>query len=258
MIVSFFIAGAQKSGTTALDHYLRGHPNIQMAREKEVHFFDDESVDWSKPNYTKLHDAFDAPAEGQSLRGEATPIYTYWPQALERIRRYNERAKIIVGLRHPSLRAYSHWRMETKRGNDFLPFNDAIRQAGRRRVAGEPNGAHRIHSYVERGLYAGQVERLLALFPRDQVFFFRTDTLWTDPPSVLGQVQTFLQLEPKLHVERAYIVPEWTWTAQTMRSSDRTYLDEIFADDIRKTADRTGLTLDDWLGGGYLEPIAPD
>ncbi|MCA0448534.1 MAG: sulfotransferase, partial [Proteobacteria bacterium] len=39
--VDFFIAGVQKGGTTALDHYLRDHPAIQMASVKEVHAFDD-------------------------------------------------------------------------------------------------------------------------------------------------------------------------------------------------------------------------
>ena len=36
--------------------------------------------------------------------------------ALARIARYNPRARFIVGLSHPALRAFSHWRMETKRG----------------------------------------------------------------------------------------------------------------------------------------------
>jgi hypothetical protein len=38
--VGFLVAGAQKSGTSALDLYLRGHPELCLARQKEVHFFD--------------------------------------------------------------------------------------------------------------------------------------------------------------------------------------------------------------------------
>lgn len=140
MRVEFFVAGVQKGGTTALDAMLRQHPEIAMAREKEVHFFDDESIDWSAPDYGRLHAAYDAGE--RRLRGEATPIYTYWPNALERLRAYNPAAKIIVGLRHPAFRALSHWRMETARGVEAFSFSEAIR-TGRGRVAAAPNGVHR-------------------------------------------------------------------------------------------------------------------
>ena len=51
--IDFLIVGAQKSGTSALDVYLRKHPEIEMARcHKEVHFFDDEK--YFKKNNNKL------------------------------------------------------------------------------------------------------------------------------------------------------------------------------------------------------------
>ena len=40
--VNFLIAGTQKGGTTALDEYLRKHPQICMSTKKEVHFFDED------------------------------------------------------------------------------------------------------------------------------------------------------------------------------------------------------------------------
>ena len=102
MLVDFFIAGVQKGGTTALDYFLRQHPSVEMAGRKEVHFFDDEALDWSRPDYELLHRFF-AWERDNVLRGEATPIYSYWPGSIERIHRYNPKAKIVVGLRHPSL-----------------------------------------------------------------------------------------------------------------------------------------------------------
>ena len=44
MKVDFIVCGAQKAGTTALDAYLRAHPEIGMANWKEVHFFDFEKL----------------------------------------------------------------------------------------------------------------------------------------------------------------------------------------------------------------------
>jgi hypothetical protein len=191
MPVDFFIAGAQKAGTTALDIYLRQHPCIQMANVKEVHFFDDETIDWAKPDFSKLHGAFDWSAEWASLRGEATPIYMYWPNCLARLRQYNGAAKIIVLLRHPAFRAHSQWRMEARRGMDTFSFAEAITPVGRQRVLDMPNKVHRVFSYVERGFYSAQIERLFNLFPRERVLFFRTDQLWTAPMLFLMWFRTF-------------------------------------------------------------------
>jgi hypothetical protein len=254
MSVDFFIAGAQKGGTTALDHYLRAHPQIQMAAVKELHYFDDDAVDWGKPDYSRLESFFDwsVPAV---VRGEATPIYTYWPDSLKRIHRYNAAAKLIVGLRHPSFRAFSHWRMVTKRGLETLPFDDAVGWQARSRVRLAPRGAHRVFSYVERGLYAGQIREMLTLFPRHQAYFYRTDAHWRNQDQVLRDVQKFLNVDEKLSDGRQYIVPADTTDLGTLPHTTRTRLDEMFAEDIRATASLTGLDLADWLEPSYRESI---
>ena len=252
--VQFFIAGVQKGGTTALDSILREHPSIQMARDKEVHHFDDEAIDWSVPDHSRLHKAFDWDAAGV-VRGEATPVTIYWPNALERLRRYHPRAKLIIGLRHPAFRAFSHWRMETTRGWDTLPFPQAVGTEGRQRVRDAPDGVHRVFSYVERGLYAGQVERLLTLFPRFQVLFFRTDRLWLEPGQVLGPVQDFIGVERRLAAPRRYVVPLDATDLGSIPAGSRLVLDQVFAADIRRTAALTGLDLADWLRPDYREPM---
>jgi hypothetical protein len=257
VLIDFFVAGVQKAGTTALDRYLRGHPDIQMAKVKEVHYFDDETIDWSRPDYAVLHSEFSSES-AHKLRGEATPIYTYWPSSLERIQRYNSAAKIIVGLRHPSFRAYSHWRMEAKRGLDTLPFREAIDWPARDRVAGGPYGVHRVFSYVERGFYSSQIDRLLQLFPRKQVMFYRTDQLWSNLDQVLEQVQSFLGVQSKLRVNRTYIVPEDTWKPEEIHPADRLVLDQLFAGDIQRTSERAGISLTDWLDPNYSEPMRLD
>lgn len=68
--------------------------------------------------------------------------------------------------------------METKRRRETLSFQEAATEIGRIRVRETPTGRHRVFSYVERGFYANQIERLLKYFPREQLFFVRTDRLW--------------------------------------------------------------------------------
>jgi hypothetical protein len=207
-----------------------------MADVKEVHFFDDDALDWSNPDYTRLHQYFAWDREDISIRGEVTPIYTYWPNALRRLHRYNPHAKLIMGLRHPSFRAYSHWRMEAKRGTDVFTFSDAIRGRGRRRVDEAPNGVHRVFSYVERGYYAAQIEEMLSLFPRDHVLFYRTDALWREPRAILDQVASFLNLTGRPDIKKGYFVPLFSWESSGMPLQDRRFLDELYADEINRTA----------------------
>jgi hypothetical protein len=225
-----------------------------MASDKELHFFDNETLDWRSPDYELLHRFFDGSANG-ILRGEATPIYTYWPNAIERLAAYNPAAKLIIGLRHPTHRAFSHWRMETTRNDETLPFSDAIR-VGRDRVREAPGGVHRVFSYVERGFYARQIKRLLRCFPRNQLHFFRTDRLWSDPAATLADAYSFLSVA-RAPVKSApdYIVPLQSADLGELEAADRAALLDLFEADIRETGELTAIPLQDWLTLDYREPM---
>ena len=56
--LDFLIAGVQKGGTTVLWHFLKQHPDLLFGSLKELHFFDDESMDWKNPDYSTLHKHF--------------------------------------------------------------------------------------------------------------------------------------------------------------------------------------------------------
>ncbi|RYD85631.1 MAG: sulfotransferase [Verrucomicrobiaceae bacterium] len=249
--VDFFIAGVQKGGTTALDAVLRRHPQIQMASVKEVHFFDNETLNWVEPDITKLHEHFDWSIPNV-LRGEATPIYTYWESALQRLRRYNPNARIITGLRHPIFRAYSHWRMEITRGDEHLDFDAAITK-GRERIPKESQ--HRVFSYVERGFYLAQIRRVLALFPRSNVHFFRTDMLWKQPGVELARVQNFLGVQALLSPQQEYIVPMRSDSQPPMHKGAYESLARIFDSTISELGNLTGLDFEDWRDPDYSEPM---
>jgi hypothetical protein len=255
--VDFFVVGAQKAGTTALAHSLQQHPELEMSSVKEPHFFDDEAVDWARPDYRQLHAHYDGiPVK---LRGEATPIYIYWPPALARLHRYNPAAKLVIALRQPALRAYSHWRMEVSRQLETMSFDDAISESARQRVHRAPMGAHRVFSYIERGHYADQIERVFSLFSPAQAHFLRTDDLWAKPAAVLRKLQDFLGIghAPNLLATENYIVSVMAAQIGTMTVDARLRLTHHYAGDIRRTAELTGLDLDDWFDENYGEPMAP-
>jgi hypothetical protein len=116
-----------------------------MARRKEVHFFDDESpFENGSPDEVPYHEAF-SPTDPAQLLGESTPAYMYWTDALRRIWRYNPAMKLILLLRNPIERAYSHWNMARLENVDRLSLmTDREREFLRRTFEFEIRGLERL------------------------------------------------------------------------------------------------------------------
>lgn len=241
--VDFLIAGAQKSGTTALDSYLRTHENICMGDFKELHYFDDESQFEQEPDYNEYHKSF-SPKDCHEVIGEATPIYMYWDSSMKRIWEYNPKIKIILLLRNPIARAYSHWNMEIKRGAEELPFSEAIREEHRRIKEALPL-QHRVYSYVDRGYYSEQIRRIYRFFPREQVLILKHDELYSDINSVLMKISNFLGIKNfQKHSFRSVHTLEYK---EPMSDEDFDYLKNIFFYEIKQLERTLGWDCSSWL-----------
>jgi Sulfotransferase domain len=238
--VAFIIAGVQKGGTTALFDYLGEAPELSLSRVKEVHFFDDDAQDWTQPDYGAYHANF--AAFDSRPCGEATPIYLYWPGALERIAAYNPAVRLIVMLRDPVQRAWSHWKMEYARGAETRSFAWCIREGRQRLFDVEPWGFHRETSYVERGFYGEQVARLLNLFSREQVLVARAEDLRADPAAVLAKVRDFLQLaQAAAPAPREANVGREMDYGSELTPADVAHLRGVYARDLERLADLTSV-----------------
>jgi hypothetical protein len=238
--VSFLIAGVQKGGTTALFDYLGDYPDVALSDVKEVHFFDDEAQDWNAPDYGAYHAHFPRPDSRPC--GEATPIYSYWPRSLERICAYNRAVRLVLVLRDPVQRAWSHWRMEFARGAETEPFAWCIRRGRQRLFDADPWGFHRDVSYVERGFYGEQVERLLGLFPRDQLLVLTAESLRADPGPALASVRAFLGLAPTAAPDArdVHVGREMDYRSQ-LTAEDVAHLRHVYAADAARLAALTGV-----------------
>jgi hypothetical protein len=191
--VGFLIVGAQKAGTSALYEYLREHPEICMSRRKEVHFFDDDDLfEQDAADYAAYHSYFNLTPYHQ-IAGEATPIYMYWRAAPRRIWQYNPRMRILMLLRNPIERAYSHWNMERNRSAESLSFFEAITQERDRCRVALPQ-QHRLFSYVDRGYYSDQLREIWRFFPKSQTMVLRSEELRDDPKRLLDRVCKFLNV----------------------------------------------------------------
>ena len=229
--VKILVAGAQKAGTTSLFGYFCDHPELLPPMRKESHFFDDEAIDWSAPDYSVLHRMYE-PRDYKRQAFDITPIYLFWPPSLARIRDYNSTIKLILLFRDPIERAWSHWRMEYGRNAEDLPFHVAIRQ-GRWRLKGLAplHTAWRVYSYVERGFYARQVRKVFDLFPQENVLLLRSNDLKRHHQATLGLIADFAGLSPFPSLSPR-LDHRGAPAEHRLRVEDVGYLRQLFCDDI--------------------------
>jgi hypothetical protein len=115
------------------------------------------------------------------------------------------RARLIVLLRDPVARAWSHYWHERTRGYEWRSPGAALEREPMR-LAGEEerlladqryrSHAHRHFSYLGRSRYAAQLERWFAHFPREQVLVVRSEDLFSSPATIVTTVLRFLGLAP--------------------------------------------------------------
>ncbi len=196
---NFFIIGAPKSGTTSLYTYLSAHPRIFMSKVKEPHYFAD---DFEHPSYVRRLDdylALFSEARDQHIAiGEASVHYLYSDCAIGNIYRFNPEARLIAMFRNPvdfvqslhSQKLYNHfedvpdleeaWALqETRRNGERIP----------------PKCTMPTHlQYRQIGSFGRQVQRLLEVFPREQILFVRFDDFKADTRSVYETVLRFLSV----------------------------------------------------------------
>jgi len=214
---NFFIAGAAKAGTTSLFEYLRGSPGVYMCPIKEPHFFSPDAVknpgthqrvvDWDA--YVRLFSG----ATGEIAIGEASPSYLWDRQSPRLIRERLPDAKIIIVLRDPVDRAYSHYLADVRLGWQGMPFLEALQADADQAQKGWGIS----HLYVELGEYSEQVARYLETFSQDAVTVLLSDDLRRDTHRCVSEVLQFLgvpeagSLAGALPVHNVFAAPRGPW-----------------------------------------------
>jgi len=246
----FLIIGAQKAGTTALFSYLRRHPTILGPWWKEVSFFDRHFArgpHWYRGQFpTRAHRRLvNRRHHAEALAGEASPGYLFHPDAPKRAAALLPRARLIALLRNPIDRALSHYHHEVALGREPLSFEAAIAQEPER-MRGElermRDPTYFSHAwwnftYLARGDYAPQLDRWLAVFPREQLLVLATDELLAQPASTYARVLEFLGAPPyeldsyPLVFERDYL---------EMDPATRRRLADVFAESNRRLYELLG------------------
>jgi len=207
MSPNFLIAGPPKCASTSLYYYFSQHPQIFVSKVKETHFFTD--------NYEKgikYYEKYFENAGNAEALGEATPAYCFLPFALDRIKACYPDIKLILCLRNPMERAFSHWLMYKDAGVEKASFREAIdinlRQMlqvnfendqgaalwnTRRKHVGDTGKWIRI--YIQPGMYASIIRDIQQRFGVEQVKYIFMDDLKNNFSDVMKELFTFLQVE---------------------------------------------------------------
>ncbi len=209
----FFIAGPQRTGTTWLHANLREHPEVFLAEPKELFFFSRLKT----PEHPRFESAelawylsfFREPLWRWALkqgfcllyhrrpyrpriRGEATASYAALdPDVIDEVRALNPRLKVILMIRDPVERAWSH------------AMKDLVRNPGRSFSEVSEQEFERFFSdpyQVRCARYREQIENWQQRFGSERVFVGLFDDIARRPLEFMQEVCEFLGIssEPRL------------------------------------------------------------
>lgn len=195
---NLFVAGVAKAGTTTLHHLLDAHPSIQMSKIKEPHYFSEMIVPTDEPNehsyiirderdYLALFDF----SKKATYYGESSPSYFLDPNSPEAIYKKSQHIKVLVILRDPIARAFSHYHMGFQSGKENQrSFLKALQ-------SDEQNPSKKwglSHMYIETGQYADSISRYQGRFGKENVKILFYETAFDDLKHTCNEITEFLDL----------------------------------------------------------------
>ena len=183
---NLFIIGAPKCGTTSLASSLFKSSDCFVPKIKEPNFWGQNEI--NNISINKYQKIYQKGIKKKHLVDASTSYFSN-PKAISQIYRYNPKALIIIILRDPIERAFSHWKMEKyqylRESNDF-------------KTAFYLNGSHfnyfnqKINPYREVSKYHTHINVVYNTFSKNQILI----TSITDP-NLLQKISEFLNI--KIH-----------------------------------------------------------
>jgi hypothetical protein len=171
--------GAQKCASTWIYDVLSDHPQVRMSTCKELDFFSyhyDRGLSWYERHFGRSEPGFAV--------GEISPSYFHEPAVPERVQAFLPNVKIVVALRDPAERAFSHHRHAVRLGDvkgSDLSFETAL---------------PRNPMYLEQGRYATHLQRWLDRFSEEQLLILLFEEVARAPDVVAGRLYRFLDIDP--------------------------------------------------------------
>lgn len=180
---NLFIVGAPKAGTTFLFHKLQNNNQFFFTRVKELNYFTHEDLaekgsyykDFRTNTLKEYLRFYDNSTNEKYIVDSSVSNFAY-PKAAERIKAFNPNAKILIIIRNPISRAFSHYNMDRRMGYANQAFCEYISDPYK-----YPN---HFHQYINNSLYYQNISRYLDLFGKDNVQVLILERLEQDLPKL--------------------------------------------------------------------------
>lgn len=212
---TFLIAGERRCGTTSLFHALLEHPDVHLHPRRELAYFvEDELKDWGcrdvaaldEAAWARTHDregyaACFADCGDAKAIGEKSADYLFWRPCHGRMAEIAPDLRLVLTLRNPVDRAWSHYWNEVEKEREPLSFDKAIEAESTRRST-RPY-LHYHLSYLERGSYDVSIASLLEHFPRERVLVITLEERIAAPVETLRTIYEFIGVDPSIGLENA-------------------------------------------------------
>ncbi len=194
--VNLFVVGCAKSGTTAIWDFLEKNESVLCSKIKEPHFFSDIVPD--KRGGVYIQNITDLASYEKCFKADsrykykldASTSYCLKRSTLEKVLKYNASSKVIMIIRNPIDRAYSHYLNDISEGYRSGTFKALIEQELKEASPEWSRGP----IYLELGLYAKRIEWCREIF-KDRFLLLLYDDLLIDRRAVVSALSDFLELE---------------------------------------------------------------
>jgi tetratricopeptide (TPR) repeat protein len=192
----FFIIGGMRCGSTSLHHYISYHSQIITPVKKEIHFFGENyvnGIDWYLSHFPPI------PEKKGILTGEASPCFAEYGISNQVFQCFPN-LKLIVILRNPVDRAYSHYNHTISWHSEYHEFEAAIaadleENSQKELLLNGDNSYLKVDSdYLRMSLYFYWMKEWLQLFPKEQILVLRSEDLYANPALETQKVFDFLEL----------------------------------------------------------------
>lgn len=213
---NLFIVGQPKSGTTALYHFLKEHPQIYMSEVKEPNYFCKDHHKESDLFHGKIklfkrmrteeqYLSIFSKWKGEKIIGEASPSYLYSKVAAENIFHFNPNARIIMLFREPVdfLQSF-HSEAQASLDEDISDFAKALSLENERKLGKNlPKGIRRPSKifYSDRVKYSEQINRYLSFFPSSKIKVIIYDDFKENNEKVFADILDFLLIERTIDIK---------------------------------------------------------
>jgi hypothetical protein len=184
---TFLGIGVPKAGTTWLYDLMVSHPEVYIPEKlKDIRYFNrfyDQGPDWYQSFFPSSTEA-----QNYKVIGEITAHYLYNVNCPGRMARDLEKPKLLLMLRNPIDRTWSHYKHRARLDNYQGTFESYLEY--------DPNA-------IRFSLYSENIKRFQDHFEEEQFLILLFDRVFADVMSTRALIAEFLEIDPQKFPEES-------------------------------------------------------